>query len=80
MRVVTFDELESHLEEIINVSADQHEVVVIKRPCGKNVILLSESDYKSLKETSYLLSNEINAQRLRKSIRSLSIGKVVKKS
>ncbi|HVV67648.1 MAG TPA: hypothetical protein VHE99_01225 [Gammaproteobacteria bacterium] len=37
-------------------------------------------DYESFKETRYLLSNEANANHLRKSLRSLKEGKLLKKS
>ena len=70
MNVVSFSELRRDLKEIMDDSVDKHEAVVVKRPKGENIILLSQSDYESLKETAYLLSNEANAKHLRKSIKS----------
>lgn len=80
MDVVTFSELRSNLKEIMTQSADQHEPVFIKRPRGETMVLISLSDYESLKETVYLLGNEANAQHLRQSMRSLKTGKLLKKN
>jgi antitoxin YefM len=79
MQVITFSELRGHLKEVLDSSADQHEPIVIKRPRGENMVLLSLTDYESLKETAYLLSSEANTKHLRKSIRSLRKGKLLKK-
>lgn len=79
MNVVTFSELRNDLKRIMDTSADQHEAVIIKRPKGDNMVLLSQQDYESLKETAYLLGSEANAKRLRKSIKSLRNGKLIRK-
>lgn len=79
MRVVTFTELRNHLKEIMDTSGDQHELVVIKRSRQEDMVLLPLSNYESLKETAYLLSDEANAQHLRQSIRSLQQGDVLNK-
>lgn len=79
MQAVSFSELRSRLKQIMDASADQHEAVLIKRPKGENMILMSQSDYESLKETAYLLSSEANAKHLRESLRSLKAGKILHK-
>ena len=79
MNIVTFTELRQQLKELMDISADQHEPVVIKRPRGENMVLLSQGDYESLKETAYLLGNEANAKHLRQSLTSLQNRKLLKK-
>ncbi|AAO91480.1 type II toxin-antitoxin system Phd/YefM family antitoxin [Coxiella burnetii] len=79
MNVVTFSELRAQLKKILDLSADQHEPVVVKRPNKETMVILSLRDFEALKETAYLLSNEANAARLRQSIRSLKQGKAQKK-
>lgn len=79
MHIVTFSELRNDLKKIMDTSTDQHEVVIVKRPKGENMVLLSQRDYESLKETAYLLGSEANAKHLRKSIKSLHTGKTFKK-
>ncbi len=44
--------------------ANNHEVVVVRRRDGENVVLIAESDLTSLYETAYLLKSPQNAQRL----------------
>ena len=71
MDVVTFTELRNHLKEIMDATSDRHEAVVIKRSRNENMVMLSQSDYESLRETAYLLSNAANAEHLRRSLRRL---------
>lgn len=79
MNIVTYSELRNNLKKVMDASADQHEPTIIKRPHGENMVLLSLSDYESMKETAYLLGSEVNAAHLRKSIRSIKKGKLVRK-
>ena len=79
MHIVTFTELRAKLKKILDLSADQHEPVIIKRPNKETMVILSLSDFEALKETTYLLSNEANVTHLRESIRSLKHGKTQKK-
>ena len=76
MDPVTYTELRKNLKKIMDQAADKHEPVIITRPKGETMILLSLSSYESLKETAYLLSNEANAKHLRASIASLKSGQV----
>lgn len=62
MHIVTFSELRNDLKKIMDDSADQHEIVIVKRPKGENMVLLSQRDYESLQETAYLLGSEANAK------------------
>ncbi|MFC0487165.1 type II toxin-antitoxin system Phd/YefM family antitoxin [Sinomonas atrocyanea] len=50
---------------------NDREEVVVTRPNGKNVVIVSQAEYSSLMETAYLLSNPRNAARLLSSIESL---------
>ncbi len=79
MNIVTFSELRSNFKEMMNISADHHEPIVIRRQFGDHMIMMSLSDYESLKETAYLLGTKANADHLRKSLSSLRAGKLLKK-
>jgi len=50
--------------------------LIITRKNNENVVLLSIDEYNSLVETNYLLSNEANAEHLRKSIIQHKAGKM----
>lgn len=80
MNVVTFTDLRKNLRQVMDASIGNHEPVIIKRPHGKDMILLSLQDYESLAETAYLLGNKANAQHLRRSLQSLKQGKVYQKN
>jgi antitoxin YefM len=79
MQVVTFTELRKNLKHIIEKSLDCHEPVLIVRPKHEHMVLVSLENYESLAETAYLLGNEANAAHLRKSIKNLKQGNVIKK-
>lgn len=79
MQVITFTELRKHLKTVMDTAADTHEPVVITRPRGEHMVLLSLDNYESLKETAYLLGHEANAKHLRKSLESIKTGKLLEK-
>lgn len=64
----------------MTTSMENHEPVIIKRPHGNDMILLSLRDYESLKETAYLLGHEANAQHLRRSLEQANAQKIVAKN
>ncbi len=49
--------------------------LLIKRQNGKHIVLMSLSEFNSIEETHYLMSNPKNAARLNRSIQSLEQGK-----
>lgn len=49
MQIVTFTQLRKNLKQIMDKSADQYEPVIITRPRGDNMVLLSLESYESLK-------------------------------
>lgn len=79
MNIVTFTELRKNLKQVMEQLLDQHEPVIITRPHGEHVIMLSLKDYESLKETAYLLGNAANAKHLCKSLNSVKKGKLLAK-
>lgn len=69
-KVVTYTEAEKNLSSAMDLVCDTHEPVIITRPNGRSVDLMSQEDYDSIIETAYLLDSPKNAERLRKSILS----------
>jgi len=67
---------DNDLDFIRNNSSNQ---LVIESPKGKgNIVLLSEVEFKSMEETLYLLSNNINREYLLESIQQGKDQKVTK--
>jgi antitoxin YefM len=73
MDTVNYSEFRSNLkhwfDKVINDMSD----VIIKRKGGKDLVLISLSEYNSLKETAYLLTGK-NREVLVDSIRELEAG------
>jgi antitoxin YefM len=56
---------------------EDHETLIIHRPGGKSVVMMSLDEYNSQKETEYLLSSPKNAERLLNSIKNIEEGKTI---
>lgn len=80
MQVVSLTEARNNLKSVFDSVYIDHEEVVIHRKGRENVVMISMDEYNSMKETSYLLSNPINAKHLRDSIEQLKSGKVVERN
>lgn len=77
MTTVSYSEFRKNLAYFLNLVEDNCEEVVIQRPKGRKVVMLSHDDYSSLMETMYLLMPEKNRKHLEQSIKDYKEGKVV---
>jgi len=75
MNAVTYTDLRQNLKAHMDKVYQNHSPLIITRKNNENVVLLSIDEYNSLLETNYLLSNEANAEHLRKSIIQHKAGK-----
>lgn len=50
------------------------DTVIVTRPKNKNIVVISENEYNSLKETEYLLRDKENRNFLRESLKQLERG------
>nr|WP_321314957.1 type II toxin-antitoxin system Phd/YefM family antitoxin [uncultured Ligilactobacillus sp.] len=55
---------------------DYQDAVIVTRPKNKNIVIISEDEYNSLRETAYLLENKENREFLRESMSQLKEGDV----
>jgi len=76
MRKVNYSELRDKLEENLDLVCENHEPLIVHRPDGKSVVMISLEEYNSQKETEFLLSPEKNRERLLTSIKNIELGKV----
>ncbi|MFA0156845.1 type II toxin-antitoxin system Phd/YefM family antitoxin [Vibrio sp. 10N.261.46.A3] len=74
MQVMTYTEVRSNLKSVCDKVIDDCDSVTIHRRDGDNVVLISESEFNSWKETMYLMSNPINANHLLESISQIERG------
>ena len=75
MKQVTYSEARQKLSSLLFSVCNDCEEVYISRKNGDRAVLISASDYESMKETAYLLSNKANKQHILDSIKEADIGK-----
>jgi antitoxin YefM len=77
MIVANYTEFRTSLKKFLDNVEENNETLIIKRKSGKGTVLISLNEYNSIMETVHLLSSKANADRLYKSIKQMSEGKVV---
>ena len=68
MNITNFTYARANFKSVIDRTIDDADITVIHRRDGENAILMSETQYNSLMETLYLLSNPNNAKALARAI------------
>ncbi len=74
MQVTTYSKFRKSLKEFLDKIQEDHMPLLIKRPKGRDVVVLSQEDYDSMNETFYLLKSPKNADRLLKGIEAFEKG------
>lgn len=80
METTTLTNFRTHLRMFVEGVIKNNVPLFITRQKGENLVVLSQSDYNSMQETLYLLSNPNNAKFLNESIKEIEEGKTVKYS
>ena len=75
MEIVTYSAFRQNLKSLVDRMIDRCEPLYIKRSRGEDLVVMSKSEYNSLQETLYLLSNPTNAKRLLDAIAEVKEGK-----
>ena len=75
MDIVTYSEARNNLKSIFDRVVANSAPTVIFRQRGESVVVMSKSDYDSMTETRYLMSNPANAKRLLDGIAELDAGR-----
>ena len=75
MDAVSYSDLRQNLKSFMDKVYNDHDPLIITRKNNENLVLISIDEYNSLMETNYLLSNEVNAEHLKKSIEQYESGK-----
>lgn len=77
MNVMSYSEARKNLKSVMDRVVEDCSEAIITRRNGEAVVMLSLSDWNSIKETEYLLSSPKNAERLRRGIAQFEAGKGV---
>ncbi|MEO5597570.1 MAG: type II toxin-antitoxin system prevent-host-death family antitoxin [Novosphingobium sp.] len=75
MDIVTYSEARNNLKSVLDKVVADSMPTVIFRQRGQSVVVMSKSDYDSMTETNYLMSNPANATRLREGMAEMDAGK-----
>lgn len=75
MKVINYTELRLNLKKWLDLVVEDFEEIVIKRKNNKDLVLISMEEYRSLKETHYLLSGK-NREHLLKSLEEAKQGRI----
>lgn len=80
MEAITASNFRSSLASFLDKVTNDHEPVLVTRgDKQKAAVVLSKEDYESLKETLYLLSSRVNADRLFKSLSQIEAGDTIER-
>ena len=77
MKTVNYSELRDKLKANLDMVCEDHETLIVHRPGGKSVVMISLDEYNSQKETEYLLSSPKNAEHLLNSIKNIEEGNTI---
>jgi antitoxin YefM len=74
MTAVNVTRFRENLKTLLESVVNNHDPVVVTRPDGANVVVLSWEDWTGMEETAYLLRSPANARRLAESLESFRQG------
>lgn len=69
--VIKSNEFRQNQKKYFDEITEKNNVVLVQRPKGNNVVMMSEKEYNSIQETEYLLQNEENRKFLEQSMQQL---------
>lgn len=78
--VISFAEVESDFENLLNSVVIRDSVAIIARQDAPDAVVMSLDTYNSIMETAYLLKSPANAQRLARSIAQHKAGDAVEQT
>ena len=79
MQAVLYSQARNNLREIINKVCDNFEAFIITTKEKQSVVLISQEEYDSMRETLYLLSSKENRERLLDSVDEIENAVFLKK-
>ena len=79
MQAVLYSQARNNLRQIITQVCDNFEEFIITTKEKQSVVLISQEEYNSMKETIYLLSSKNNRDRLLSSIDQIENSSFIKK-
>lgn len=79
MQAVLYSQARNNLRSIITQVCNNFEEFIITTKEKQSVVLISQEEYNSMKETIYLLSSKNNRDRLSEAVEQIESAKFLKK-
>jgi len=79
MQAVLYSQARNNLRDIINQVCDNFEEFIITTKEKQSVVLISQDEYNSMKETLYLLSSKNNRDRLLDAVQEIENSRFITK-
>ncbi len=77
MQVLNYTEFRKNLTKNLNKVNDDAEIMIVSRSKGKNVVVMSLTEYNSINETLYLVQSTANKKRLDEALKEMVDGTFV---
>ncbi len=74
MKVMTMSESRANYAATLDAVIDDQEEVLITRAGGEGVVMVSQREYESMRETLYLMASPVNRRRLSEAVARLEAG------
>ena len=71
MKAVNYSELRQNLKSNLDTVSESSELLVVHRPKGKSIVIMSLDEYNATVETQYLLQSANNRERLEKAVENI---------
>ncbi len=72
MKAVNYSELRQNLKANLDAVSDYEELLIVQRPKGKSIIMMSLVEYNAMQETIYLNKSKANRERLENAIENIN--------
>lgn len=72
MKTVNYSELRENLKANLDAVTDNEELLVVHRPKGKSIVMMTLDEYNALQETQHLLLSRNNRERLEKAVDNIN--------
>lgn len=79
MQAINYSAARNNLRQLIDDACNDYEEFVITTKDSKQAVLISYDEFASMKETLYLLTSQINRERLLDSVQEINEGRFQKK-
>ncbi len=72
MKAVNYSELRQNLKSNLDAVSDNNDLLIVHRPKGKSIVMMSLDEYSSIEETLHLMRSKENRQRLESAIENIN--------